>query len=124
MLATDQNCLYEEFRSRFNSQNTYYHLVQDRSSLPLLSRSPEIKIYKTVSSYTALCVCVCVCVLSHGKGRRRIFEPKREDVTGGWRKFHKEKIHNVCSSERNYYDDKIKKIRWVENVARIRKTRD
>jgi hypothetical protein len=25
---------------------------------------------------------------------RRIFRPKKEDVTGGWRKLHNEKLHN------------------------------
>jgi hypothetical protein len=24
---------------------------------------------------------------------RRIFKPKREEVTGGWRKMHNEKVH-------------------------------
>jgi hypothetical protein len=26
---------------------------------------------------------------------RRMFETKREEVTGGWRKFHNEELHNV-----------------------------
>jgi hypothetical protein len=29
---------------------------------------------------------------------RRIFGPKREEVTGGWRILHSEKLHNLCSS--------------------------
>jgi hypothetical protein len=29
---------------------------------------------------------------------RRIFGPKRDEVTGGYRKLHNEKIHNVYSS--------------------------
>jgi hypothetical protein len=29
---------------------------------------------------------------------RRIFEPKRDEVTGGWRKLHIEKLHNLYSS--------------------------
>jgi hypothetical protein len=28
----------------------------------------------------------------------RIFEPKRDEVTGGWRKLHNEKLHNFYSS--------------------------
>jgi hypothetical protein len=29
---------------------------------------------------------------------RRIFGPKRDDVTGGWRKLHNEELHNLYSS--------------------------
>jgi hypothetical protein len=28
---------------------------------------------------------------------RRIFGPKRGEVTGEWRKLHKEELHNLCS---------------------------
>jgi hypothetical protein len=29
---------------------------------------------------------------------RRIFEPERDEVTGGWRKVHNEELHNLYSS--------------------------
>jgi hypothetical protein len=29
---------------------------------------------------------------------RRIFESKKEEVTGGWRKLHKDVLHNMYSS--------------------------
>jgi hypothetical protein len=29
---------------------------------------------------------------------RRIFGPKRVEVTGGWRRMHNEKLHNLYSS--------------------------
>jgi hypothetical protein len=29
---------------------------------------------------------------------RRIFEPKRDEVTGGWRKLHNEELHGLYSS--------------------------
>jgi hypothetical protein len=31
---------------------------------------------------------------------RRMFGPKRDEVTGGWRKLHNEKLHNFYSSPR------------------------
>jgi hypothetical protein len=31
---------------------------------------------------------------------RRIFGPKREEVTGGWRKLHNEELHDLNSSPR------------------------
>jgi hypothetical protein len=30
----------------------------------------------------------------------RIFQPKRDEVTGGWRKLHKEELHNLYSFPR------------------------
>jgi hypothetical protein len=29
------------------------------------------------------------------RGLRRIFGPKREEVTGGWRKLHNEELHDL-----------------------------
>jgi hypothetical protein len=28
----------------------------------------------------------------------RIFGPKREEMMGGWRRLHDEKLHNLCAS--------------------------
>jgi hypothetical protein len=35
---------------------------------------------------------------------RRIFRPKRDEVTGGWRKLHNEELHNVPFAKINYND--------------------
>jgi hypothetical protein len=32
------------------------------------------------------------------RGLRRIFGPKRDEVTGGWRKLHNEELRDLCSS--------------------------
>jgi hypothetical protein len=31
---------------------------------------------------------------------RKIFGPRRDKNTGGWRKLHDEEVHNLCSSPR------------------------
>jgi hypothetical protein len=33
--------------------------------------------------------------VSENRVLRRIFGPKREEVTGGWRKLHNEELHNL-----------------------------
>jgi hypothetical protein len=39
----------------------------------------------------------------------RMFQPKREEVTGGWRKLHKKELHNLYSYSPNIIkDDQIK----------------
>jgi hypothetical protein len=35
---------------------------------------------------------------SENKALRRIFGPKREEVTGGWRRLHNEELHNLYYS--------------------------
>jgi hypothetical protein len=49
---------------------------------------------------------------------RRIFGPKRDEVTGGWRKLHNEKIHNVHSSPDIIGTNKWR-MRWAGHVARM-----
>jgi hypothetical protein len=44
---------------------------------------------------------------------RRIFGPKRDEVTGGWRKLHNEDLHNVYSSASIIRMIKSRRIRWT-----------
>jgi hypothetical protein len=39
---------------------------------------------------------------------RRIFGPKRDEVTGGWRKLHNEELHGLYSSPSIVREDNIK----------------
>jgi hypothetical protein len=45
---TDHNCMYEEIKSRLNSGNACYHLVQSILSSCLISRNINVKINKTI----------------------------------------------------------------------------
>jgi hypothetical protein len=54
----------------------------------------------------------------------RIFEPKRGEVTGGWRKLHNEELHNLCSSPSIIIMIKSKKIRWAGHVSRMGEKRN
>jgi hypothetical protein len=50
---------------------------------------------------------------------RRIFGPKREEVTGGWRKLHNEELCDLYSSLSIIRIIKSKRMRWVGHVARM-----
>jgi hypothetical protein len=39
--------------------------------------------------------------LSENRVLRRKFGPKREEVAGGWRRLHNEKLHNLYASPNN-----------------------
>jgi hypothetical protein len=49
----------------------------------------------------------------------RIFGPKRDEVTGGWRKLHNEELHNLYSSPSTIRMIKSRKMRWAGHVARM-----
>jgi hypothetical protein len=50
---------------------------------------------------------------------RRIFGPKRDEIIGGWRKLHNEKLHNLYSSPSIIRMIKSRKMRWTGHVARM-----
>jgi hypothetical protein len=50
---------------------------------------------------------------------RRIFGPKRNEVTGEWRKLHKEELHDLYSSPSIIRIIKSRKMRWAGHVARM-----
>jgi hypothetical protein len=49
---------------------------------------------------------------------RRIFGPKRDEVTGGWRKLRNEKLHNLYSSSSIINMINSRRMRWAGRVAR------
>jgi hypothetical protein len=55
---------------------------------------------------------------------RRIFETKRDDVTGDWIKLHNEELHNLYSSPSIIRMIKSRRIRCAGHVARIGEKRN
>jgi hypothetical protein len=99
---TDQNGIQEEIKSRLNSGNACYHSVQSLLSSRLLSRNVKVKIYKTIILPVVLYGCETWSFTLRGEHRLRVFEnrvlriifgPKRDEVTGEWRKLHNEELH-------------------------------
>jgi hypothetical protein len=67
----------------------------------------KIKIYKTIILPVVLYRCETWSVTLREEHRLRVFEnrvlrrilgPKRDEVTGGWRKLHNEELHGLYSS--------------------------
>jgi hypothetical protein len=82
-------------------------LVQNLLSSRLLSKNIKIRIYKTIILPVVLYGCETWSLTLREEHRlrvfenrelRRIFGPKKDEVTGGWRKLHNEELHSLYSS--------------------------
>jgi hypothetical protein len=54
---------------------------------------------------------------------RRIFGPRRDEVTGEWREFHNEELQNLYSSQYIIRQTKSRRMRLAGYVARIGEAR-
>ena len=73
-------------------------------------------------------VCVCVCVSLRDERRLRVFEnrvvrrvfgPKRHEVTGEWSKLHNEELSDLYSLPNIVRVVKSRRMRWAGHVARM-----
>jgi hypothetical protein len=95
----------------------------------LLSRIVKVKIYKTVilpvSFYGCETLSLTLIVREDHRLRvlenrflRRILGPKKDDVTGEWRTFHDEELHNLYSFPNIIRQIKSRRIRWAGHMTR------
>jgi hypothetical protein len=77
----------------------------------LLSKNLKIKIYSTIILPVILYGCETWSL-------RRIFGPRREEVTGDWRKLHNEKLNELYSSP-SILQVLKSRMRWMGHVACI-----
>ena len=87
--------------------NACYHSVQNLLSSRLLSKHLTIKIYRIIMLPVVLygCETWSLTLREERKLRvfvnmvlRRIFGPRRDEVTGEWRRLHKEELNDLYSS--------------------------
>jgi hypothetical protein len=106
MTVTNENLVQDESKRRSNSGNACYHSVQNLLSSRMLCKNIKIRLYKTIVLLVVLYGCETWSVTLREEHRlrmlenrmlRRVFELKRDEVTGSWRKLHNEKLHNLYS---------------------------
>jgi hypothetical protein len=123
---TNQNSIHEEIKSRFKLGNAYYHSVQNLSSSSLLSKNVKIKIYRTIILPVVLYGCKsrsltlrveCRLRVFENKVLRRICGPKRDEVTGEWRRMHNKELYPLYSSPNIIWVIKSTRLRWEGHVA-------
>ena len=123
---TNQNSIAEEIKSRLRSGNACYHSVQNLLSSRLLSKNLKIKIYRTIILPVVLyrCEAWSLTLLEERKLRvfknmvlRRIFGPRRDEVTGEWRRLRNEELSDLYSSPNIVRVIKLRRMRWARHVA-------
>jgi hypothetical protein len=88
-----------------------------------LSKNVKIRIYKTIILPVVLCGCetwsltlreeyMCTLRVFEKRVLRRIFGPKRDQVTGGWSILHNEELHNFDSPPNIIRMIKSRRMRW------------
>jgi hypothetical protein len=88
----------------------------------------KIKIYKTIILPVVLYGCETLSLTLREERRlrvfenrvlRRIFGPKKDEVTGDWRKPHNEELHGLYSSPSIVRLIKATRMRWAGHMARM-----
>jgi hypothetical protein len=101
---TNQNSIHEEIKCRLKSGNACYHSVQNLLSSNLLSKNINIKIYKPMILSKILYGCESWCLTLREEHRLRVFEnrvqrkifgPKRNEVTGEWKRLNDEQLYDL-----------------------------
>jgi hypothetical protein len=87
----------------------------------LLSKNVKIRIYKTIILPVVLYGCETWSLALREERRlrvlRRIFGPRRDKVTGGWRKLQNEELHNLYSLPSTFRMITSRRMRWAGHVA-------
>jgi hypothetical protein len=73
-------------------------------------------VYWTVWKKNLILIC---CSLLRNRVLRRIFGPKRDEVTGEWRKLHNEELNGLYSLPNIVRVIKSRRLRWAGHVARM-----
>ena len=96
------------------------------------SKKLKIKIYRNIILHVVLYGCESWSLtLREERGLRvfenrvlrRVFGPKRDEVTGEWRKLHNEELNDLYCSPNIVRVVKSRRMRWAGHVARIREGR-
>jgi hypothetical protein len=100
--------------------------VHDLLSSSFLSKNTKIKIYRSIFVPAVLYGCETWSLTLREEHRLRVFEnrvlkrifgPKRDEVTGEWRRLHNEELNDLYSSPNIIRMIKLRRMSWAGHVA-------
>ena len=103
---TNQNSIQEVIMCTLKLGNACYYSVQNLLSSSLLSKTLKTKIHRTTILSVVLYGCETWSLTLREERRLRVFEnrvlrrvfwPKRDEITGEWRKLHMEELRDLYS---------------------------
>jgi hypothetical protein len=130
--VTNKNLTQEEIKRRLSSDDACYHSVQSLLSSRLFSKNLNMKmLYNTIILPVVLYGCDTWSLtlreehrLFENKVVRRIFGPKKDEVTRGWRKLRNEELRDFHSSPIIIRIIKSKRMSWVGHVVQMGEKRN
>ena len=108
--------------------NACSHSVQNLLSSRLLSKNLKIKIYRIIilpvvlygsEAWSLTLREESTLRVFENRVLRRVFGPKRDEVTGEWRKSHNEELRDLYSLPNIVRVVKSRRMRWAGHVARM-----
>jgi len=123
----NKNSIQEEIKSRLKPGNACYYSVQNLLSSSLQSKNTKLKKYRTIIWQLFFYGCETWSLTMREKCRMmvsensvlRIFGPKRDEVTGEWRKLYNEELNDLYSSPNIFRGIKSRRMRWAGHVEHM-----
>jgi hypothetical protein len=122
----NQNVIQEEIERRLITGSACYHWVQTLLFSSQLFKYINNNIYRIIILPLVFYGCETWSLTIGEEHRLRVFEnrvlrktfePKRNEVTGEWRKLHNEEFHEQCNSRSILGVNKSRRMRWAGYVA-------
>ena len=120
----------KKLRAVWSQGNACYHSSQNLLSSILLSKNRKIKICRTIILHVVLFRCQTRSLIlreenglrvSENRELRRIFGPKRGEVTGEWRRLNNQEINDLYSLHKFVRVSKSRSMEWAGHEACTRR---
>ena len=132
-MVTNTNGIHEKIKCRINMENACYYSLEKILASHLLSTKLKVSTYKLITLPAVLYGCETLSLtLREEQGLsvfenevlKKIFEAKRDKITGEWRKLHNAELHALYSSPNIIRNLNSRRLIWAGHVACVQQSRN